>query len=63
MACFRLLHSGYVGTIWKSYAHTVRNRSFSISSNSTECDLHSDSHILSCLVITLILILFVLNVY
>ena len=28
MACFRLLRSGYVGTMRKSYAYTVRDRSF-----------------------------------
>ena len=30
MACFRLLRSGYVGTIRKSYAYTIRKQSYCI---------------------------------
>ena len=59
MACFQLLHSGYVGTIRKSFAYTIRKQSYCIVLFSIimVCDLYFNSHILLCLCITLIFIL------
>ena len=64
MACFRLLHSGYVGTIRKSYAYTIRKQSYCIVFFSIimVCDLYFNSHILLCLCITLILILSIISI-
>ena len=64
MACFRLLRSGYVGMIWKSYAYTIRKWSYCIVLFSIimVCDLYFNSHILLCLCITLILILYIISI-
>ena len=64
MACFHLLHSGYVGTVRKSYAYTIRKQSYCIVLFSIimVCDLYFNSHILLCLCITLILILYLISI-
>ena len=64
MACFHLLRSGYVGTIRKSYAYTVQKQSYCIVLFSIimVCDLYFNSHILLCLCITLILILYIISI-
>ena len=64
MACYRLLHSEYMGTIRKSYAYTIRKQSYYIVLFSIimVCDLYFNSHILLCLCITLILILYIISI-
>ena len=63
MACFRLLRSGYGGTIRKSYAYTIWKRSYCIVLFSIimVCALYFNSHILLCLCITLLVILYIIS--
>ena len=51
-----------LGTIWKSYACTIRKRSYCIAFIIMVCDLYFNSHILLCLCITLILILYIISI-
>ena len=54
----------YVGTIRKSYAYTIWKQSYCIVLFSIimVCDLYFNSHILLCLCITLILILYIISI-
>ena len=53
-----------LGTIWKSYACMIRKQSYCIALFSIimVCDLYFNSHILLCLCITLILILYIISI-
>ena len=64
MACFHLLRSGYVGTIRKSYAYMILKQSYCIALFSIimVCALYFNSHILLCLCITLLVILYIISI-